>query len=276
METSFEPEPGHSKVEAVFVFLMHQVIATGIIFFTAATAIGIAADLPRIIGIAIHPSFVRSVSRPPYFPANLLWAFFLGWSLSGFLRHRTMLWVWVLPCLVLGYLYIRFPNCPIDLFRSVCLDSPSAYSLFFGPNCAPGTSCLYQLYFTYPFLAAGAYSLGALLARRMGWLDKYAEALRQIRMPRACMLGVAFIGVEVAFSLRQLTRLIPRYPFPIWYTGLLLLFQFAVIFAVSTYIFMVVIGLIGRRFFVTRWFLNEPPAPTVEEPTAKPLPGPEK
>src|SRR5208282_827134 len=254
METSSESVPDNSKVTGVLVFLMHQVIATGILFFTGYMAVWVAADLPRIISIGIHQSFIRSVTRPPYFPAQILWGFFLGWSLSGFLRHRTMLWVWVVPSLVLGWLFIRFPNCPANLFRNACLDSPSVYSLLFGRNCTPGGSCLYQLYFTYPFLAAATYSVGAFLARRLSWLSKYAEAMRHINMPRACLVGGTFICFEVALGWRQIVHI---YPFPIWYTGLLFLFQFAMNFAISTYVFIVVMGLIGRRFFATRWFLNE-------------------
>jgi hypothetical protein len=266
METSSESEPAQSRIQAALLFLMHQVLATWIIFFAANSAIGIAADFPTIIGIRMHHSLITSVTRPPYFPAQILWAFFLGWSLSGFLRHRTMLWVWVVPSAVLGWLYIRFPNCPVPLFRSACLDSPSAYSLFFGRNCAPGGSCLYQLYFTYPFLAAVAYSLGALLARRMNWLDKYAEAMRNINVPRVCLLSGAFFCLEVARGWRQLVH---RYPLPIWYTVILLVFGFAMLFAVSTYLFMVVISLIGRRFFVTRWFLDHPPPSGEDDPSAQ-------
>jgi hypothetical protein len=229
METSSGSVPDNSKVTAVLVFLMHQVIATGVLFFTGYMAVWVAADLPRIIGIGIHQSFIRSVTRPPYFPAQILWAFFLGWLLSGFLRHRTMLWVWVVPSLVLGWLFIRFPNCPANLFRNACLDS-------------------------YPFLAAAAYSVGALLARRLSWLSKYAEAMRHINIPRACLIGGAFICFEVALGWRQIVHV---YPFPIWYTGLLFLFQFGMNFAISTYAFIVVMGLIGRRFFATRWFLKE-------------------
>jgi hypothetical protein len=232
METSSESVPDNSKVIGVLVFLMHQVIATWIIFFTANTAIGIAADFPRIIDIRIHHSFITSVTRPPYFPAQTVWAFFIGWSLGGFLRHRTMLWVWVVPSVVLGWLFIQFPNCPVLLFTNACLDSPSAYSHFFGRNCTPGRSCLYQLYFTFPFLVAAAYSLGALLARRMSWLCNYAEAMRNIKVPRVCMLSGAFICLEVASGWRQL---IHRFPLPIWYTGILYLFGFAMLFAISTY-----------------------------------------
>jgi len=140
MEASSEAAPDKSRIAAALVFLIHQVLATWIIFFTANTAIGIAADLPRIIGIRIHHSLITSVTRPPYFPAQTLWGVFLGWSLSGFLRHRTMLWVWVVPTVVLGWLFIQFPNCPVLLSRNACLEthpeSPpvTALSSFGGPN----------------------------------------------------------------------------------------------------------------------------------------------
>lgn len=269
METSSESVPDDSKVTVGLVFLMHQVIATGILFFSGTMAVWLAADLPRIIGIGIHQSFIRSVTRPPFFPAQILWAFFLGWSLSGCLRHRSMSWVWVLPSVVLGWLFIRFPNCPANLFRNACLDSPSAYSLFFGPNCAPGGSCLYQLYFTYPFLAAAAYSLGAFLARSSKWLSKYANAMRHINMPRACLIGGAFVCFEVASGWRQIFH---RYPFPVWYIALLSLFEFTISFSIATYVSMVAIGLIGRRFFATRWFLNESQASTVTDPVVQTAP----
>jgi hypothetical protein len=254
METSSERGPTNSKVVALLVFLMHQVIAVGIVFPTAVTAVGIGVAFPAMVGVGIHRSFVSSLSHPPYFPAETVWAFFLGWSLGGFLRHRTMLWVWVVPSVVLGYLYFQFPNCPVDFFRNGCLDSPSAYSLFFGRDCIPGGSCQYQLLFTYPFFAAVGYSAGALLAQRMNRLSKYTDTMRDINVGRASMVGGAF----VCFALLAAWRYIPHnFPFPIWYTGLLFLFQFAIDFAVVTYVFMVVIGLVGRRFALTRWFLNE-------------------
>jgi hypothetical protein len=49
---------------------------------------------------------------------------------------------------------------------------------------------------------------------------------------------------------------------------ILLVFGVATFFAVSTYLFMVVISLIGRRFFVTRWFLDHPPPSAEDDPSA--------
>jgi hypothetical protein len=125
---------------------------------------------------------------------------------------------------------------------------------------------VYQLYFTYPFLVAAAYSLGALLARRKKWLGTYAEAMRSIKVQRACILSGAFFCLDVALGWRQLLQ---RNTLPIWYTVMLLLFGLAIFYAVSTYIFMVFISLIGRRFFLTRWFFNRPPQLAEENPSAQ-------
>ena len=54
MEASSEAAPDKSRIAAALVFLIHQVLATWIIFLTANVAIGIAADLPRLIGVRIH------------------------------------------------------------------------------------------------------------------------------------------------------------------------------------------------------------------------------
>jgi hypothetical protein len=50
---------------------------------------------------------------------------------------------------------------------------------------------------------------------------------------------------------------------------MLLLFGLAMLYAVSTYIFMVFISLIGRRFFLTRLFLNPPPLSAGENPSTQ-------
>jgi hypothetical protein len=259
VETSSESVSNNSKLRAVLVFLVHQVTAVGIVFPTAITAVGIATALSAMFGVEIHRAFVDSLSRPPYFPAETVWAFFLGWSLCGFLRHRTMLWVWVLPATVLGYFYLRFPHCPTNFFPAACMESRSAYDLYFGHPCTPGDPCLYQLWFTFPFFASAAYSLGAWLAHRRNGLSKYAHAMKHINLCRANIAGGAFVCFAVVVAWPHIPH---SFPFPFWYTGLLFLLQFALDLAVVTYVLMVAVGLAGKRFAVTRWFLDDP-APTV-------------
>jgi hypothetical protein len=160
--------------------------------------------------------------------------------------------------LAFSFLYFSFPNCPVDWFRHACLDSPSARTLFFGKPCTPLGSCLYQFYVTFPFLTASAYSAGALIARRMNWLGKYAETMNQINLVRVCAFGAFFVSVEVAVGWRYVFR---RYSLPVWYTGMLTLCQLAIAFAISTYFFMVVIALIGRRTSISSRFLHAPTLP---------------
>jgi hypothetical protein len=253
MQRTSELSPASSKASAVLTFLLHQVIATVLILVTATWAVGLIADFLKMIGLVIFPEVVRGATRPPYSPAKLLWALFLGWSLGGFLRHRVMFWVWVIPALIFGFLYFSFPYCPVEWFRNACLDSPSARALFFGKPCTPLGSCMYQMFITFPFLASAAYSAGALIARRMNWLGNYAETMAQINMARVCSFGAFFIAIEVFFGWRYFHR----YTLPVWYLGMLALYLLTIAFVISTYFFMVVIALIGRRTPITRWFLNE-------------------
>jgi hypothetical protein len=172
METKSEETPRKSRIAAGLVFLMHQVIATAIVYMTAQLVLAFAADLLWPFGVRLHKSAFTLIS-PPYFPLQIIWALFLGWSLSGYLRYRSMLWVWVVPTVMFSAGF-------------VCLDVGS------------------------------------------NW-----------RLIAHTRLTQTWIWIELAVGLWALTMM----------------------FAVSTYIFMVVISLIGRRFSLTRCFLNQgPPA----------------
>jgi hypothetical protein len=79
-----------------------------------------------------------------------------------------------------------------------------------------------------------------------------------IKIPRARLVGAGLICLDLGLGWRHLTLI---KLLPVWYTVGPFLWVYTVTFAVSTYIFMVAISLIGRRFSVTRWFLNpSPPA----------------
>src|SRR5580704_17087882 len=97
MDTSTALSAGNSRFTLVLTFLLHQAVATVLIFFTATLAVWFITDLLRMLGFVIFLGTVRAVTHPPYFPAQIVWALFLGWSLGGFLHHRVMFWVWVIP-----------------------------------------------------------------------------------------------------------------------------------------------------------------------------------
>ena len=166
MEIVPEGTPRESPIAAVLVFLIHQVIATGIVFVTARFPLALAADLVWPIGVKIHQSALILIS-PPYFPLQIIWALFLGWSLSGFLHHRSMLWVWVIPTVILCYVLIQFPARPVLLPEHARLSTSSGLSHFFGWGCRPKDLCLDQLYITLPFYSSAAYSVGEWLARKI-------------------------------------------------------------------------------------------------------------
>ena len=48
-------------------------------------------------------TFYSLVSESPYFPVQIIFALTLGWLLGRVLRHRSMVWVWVLPLAILCY-----------------------------------------------------------------------------------------------------------------------------------------------------------------------------
>ena len=155
------------------IFSLHQLIATLGVGFLASTATFFMFDLLR----PLSPHFftnhnVYEVSTQlPYFPVQILEGLWCGWALSRRLRQREMLWVWVLPALVLCYAMIAEPNISAGFTSAIVLAgrNKSVWSHFFGSGCRSdlGGPCLDQLIFTMPFYASAAYSLGALLARKM-------------------------------------------------------------------------------------------------------------
>lgn len=258
METDSAEPSRSSWIMTAVMFLVHQITATYIAGLTARLVIGGIADLLWPFGIRIHQTSVAMLTSPPYFPLQIIWALFLGWSLSGFLRQRTMLWVWVVPTALLAYLFSRFPYRPAILSPSAYLYSPSALTHFFGRPCIVGRSCVDQAMYTFPFLTAAAYSLGALLARRMNWLSRYAAAMADVNLPRASLIGGGYVLWVLIFQWRRLSYI--RFG-PTWLRITNFAWTFLLAFAFVTYIFMVVISLIGPRFALTRWFLHqhEPP-----------------
>jgi hypothetical protein len=257
METSPESARNNSKVVVALVFLMHQLLATVFIIFSGWPAFTAVLLLPGLVGVEFHRSLINAVAGPPFFAAQMLWALFLGWSLGGFLRHRTMLWVWALPAVVLGYMYLRFPHCPTNFFPAACMESRSAYDLYFGRYYATGPSYVYKVWVTFPFLASTAYSLGAWLAGRINGMRNYAEAMMHMRVERA------LLALELILEWHRDPY---RFSSLGWYARGFSLLEFALFFGVATYMLMVAVGLAGRRFTVTRWFLDDPASTVAAEP----------
>ena len=92
------------------------------------------------------------LTETPYFPVQVVLAFFMGLVLPRFLRHWLMKWVWVLP---FSILCISFILTPLPIVGRI--------ERFFGWGCRPELGCFVQLAVTLPFYTAASYSAAASL-----------------------------------------------------------------------------------------------------------------
>src|SRR5690349_11018714 len=83
------------------LFFVHQLVGTwGIAIFAYYSG----TSFLELIG---RPQWIRTLqwilTETPFFPIQVILGLGLGWSLARRLAHRSMLWVWVIPTLILIY-----------------------------------------------------------------------------------------------------------------------------------------------------------------------------
>jgi hypothetical protein len=110
----------------------------------------------------------------PYFPAQVCLGVWSGYWLGSRLRHRAMIWVWVLPLIVLSYAVIAIPTMTPSLVPPKLRAGVGQSRLvhYFGHGCAATDRCTDQLGITMPFYASLSYSLEALLAWKLRGADR--------------------------------------------------------------------------------------------------------
>ncbi len=270
MGSSAEAPARTSWINGVLKLIMHQAIAASFAFLIAGMAAYIFAGWVRLFGwrITVHALGALLVQNP-YHPIQIGIALFLGWSLGGWLQHRTMLWVWIIPAIILGYKFATFPwNGPVEFDAHWSLGWSTRLTHFFGWGCRWQNHCLEQMEFTLPFYVAVAYSIGAYAGRlMMKRLRGYAERMNQIRLPRVLLVGGAVACYDLTLEWRQIAMVIHQ-----WNSaGIGLLFcTLLVEVALATYVLMVAVSLLGGKIPPCRWFLNPNlPAQDIE---AAPLP----
>ena len=157
-----------SRLKAVLVFVIHQFVGTwGIAFFAYFSGTSLLDFLSRF---GLHPS-MRSLqwilTETPYYPVQLALGLFCGVFLGRRYRHRSMMWVWIIPLFILCFAvatnYTLIPEWTSVLARF----GQSRWSHFFGWGCHPANRCLDQLEITMPFYVSVAYSLGGLMGQRV-------------------------------------------------------------------------------------------------------------
>jgi hypothetical protein len=160
-----------SPTKSVAIFALHQFIGMYGIPYTAPIVFSLAFKCLFLFGHSYPRSaFYSIVSGLPYFPVQIVFALILGWLLGRALRHRSIVWVWVLPLVILCYSVATYRVLvPTSVLASV---GQSRFSHYFGWGCRPENHCLDQLLITMPFYSCLAYSLGAAFARRaFGYAD---------------------------------------------------------------------------------------------------------
>jgi len=145
MASSVEGGHIYRKTKLWGTFPVHQIVSTvGILLLAGFLTFAVSS-----------PSRARwLLTETPYFPVQIGLAFFVGFILQRYLRHRVMQWVWVLPlsvlCVSFGLLHL-----PVG----------ARIEHYFGTSCRPEFRCFDQLAITLPFYTSVSYSLAAFLSR---------------------------------------------------------------------------------------------------------------
>ena len=154
-------------VRSALVFVMHQIIGTeGVIWLTVLGAFVLRGSIREVHEPWGNSALLRGMGwiliNTPFFPIQIAAGAYIGWKLYRRWRHRSMLWVWILPGALLTYAGIAIPTF------SPWSTSPETGPLshYFGWGCQADYRCYDQMTFTEPFYTSVAYSLGALCASR--------------------------------------------------------------------------------------------------------------
>jgi len=156
-----------SLTKSALTFGLHEFIGMYGIPYTAPLVFTLAFKFLFLFGYTFpRKTFYSIVSELPYFPVQIIFALILGWLLGRALRHRSMVWVWVLPMAILCYsLVTARVLIPTSVFARPGVFQ-SRFSHYFGWGCQPSARCFDQLLITMPFYSSLAYSMGAALARK--------------------------------------------------------------------------------------------------------------
>jgi len=184
----------------------HRFIGMYGIPYTAPLVFSLAFKFLFLFGHSYpRKTFYSIVSETPYLPVQIIFALLLGCLLGRALRHRSMVWVWLLPFAILCY-SLAIARVLIPEWTSV-LARPgvgqSQFSHYFGWGCQPADHCFDQLLITMPFYSSPAYSMGAFLVRRMAQSVHAASRKLFFAVMSAGLIIVLSITIDLITSLRQ-------------------------------------------------------------------------
>jgi len=208
----------------------------------------------------------------PYFPAQVGLALSVGWILGGTLQHRSVVWVWIFPFLALFSAFFGFPLAEgpssafilypqydhLSIAQSASLDFSHRLGHFFGRG--NGIQPFDQVIATLPFYSAAAYSMGGLLARSVVAMPKFFETMRHLRKKRLIFfVCIPWFCLKLISNWQQATS---QNPVLRTWVGLRFYLQGLLIASVFvTFVLAIAVSLVGRRVFLTRFFLNPGESP---------------
>jgi len=204
MTNTSEERLRSSKLKFVLTLLVHQFIGTVGVLILAGMLTSIVFELPNPWGhtLTMHDIAV-ALTGMPYFPVQIVVALLLGWLVSDLFGHESMLWIWVLPYAWLVYDFARLPSVLGMTFQA-------RFSYFFGWGCRPENHCIDQTGVTLPFYAAIAYSIGALLARKIPMRSSATRRKISVFVFTAGVLILADEAVGIVFHRKNLTARVPQ------------------------------------------------------------------
>jgi hypothetical protein len=189
----------NSLTKSVATFVLHQFIGMYGIPYTAPIVFSLVFKCLFLFGHTYpRKAFYSIVSGLPYFPVQIVFALILGWLLGRALRHRSIVWVWVLPLVILCYSVATYRVLiPPSVLASI---GQSPFSHYFGWGCRPENHCLDQLLITMPFYSCLAYSSGAAFARKaFGYADfKSSRHFRAVTVAGFIVVAAFLIDLFVS------------------------------------------------------------------------------
>lgn len=274
MEAVAAVDGRHLLAKLPMIPLVHQALAPWGAILATPWVLALFSELAVHLGWKVYLSELHQVMYgTPYFPIQVGLSLFLGWVVGGTLRHRCIIWVWILPFVSLCFALVGVSLIPAPSFAS--LGYPLAGSLTIAQSTGLSLSSRLTHFFgwgyriqpfnqvvaTLPFYCAAVYSIGAVVASRLMRAPVFFETMRNLRKKRLIFLVAApWLCLKLMLNWQQTMT-----QYPVLRTGgqLRVYLQGLVIASVFVaLVFAIAVSTAGRRFAVTRFFLDPREAPT--------------
>jgi hypothetical protein len=158
----------------IIIFVAHQFMGMyGVVWLSTLLAFTIGTILVHLFSLFGRSFGLRPVywimTENPFFPVQIAMGLSWGWVIYRRFRHRSMLWVWVVPVLILCYAIVNLSiSRSGDSVFSPAVGIRSALAHYLGWGCSVRKDrCFDQIILTLPSYASAAYSSGAGLAMRL-------------------------------------------------------------------------------------------------------------